>query len=260
MFHSGEIYAFVLALLFAVAAGLVGSIALMKRMLLASDVISHVALPGLGLAFLFGFNPLIGGAATLLLGTLLIWQLQMQTGLATEAVIGVVFAGSVAIGAVLTPKEDLVEALFGRFNDLSLPAFLLGVCAVFIIILVVFRFKDELILGLFAPELAAATGVKLERLNLYFLLVFSLSVLVGLRFLGALLAGALIIIPATTGRRLTSDLSHFLLASCLASVVAVGSGFAVTHYLLPRFSPGPVIVIISAAMFILSLLKRPTSA
>ncbi len=257
MFHSGEIYAFVLALLFAVAAGLVGSIALMKRMLLASDVISHVALPGLGLAFLFGFNPLIGGGATLLLGTLLIWQLQKKTGLATEAIIGVVFAGSVAIGAVLTPKEDLVEALFGRFQDLSLPAFLLGVGAVFTIILVIFRFKDELILGLFAPELAAATGVKLERLNLYFLLVFSLSVLVGLRFLGALLAGALIIIPATTGRRLTSDLSHFLLVSCLASVLAVGSGFAVTHYLLPQFSPGPVIVIISAALFALSLIKKP---
>ena len=257
MFHSGEIYAVVLALLFAVAAGLVGSFALMKRMLLASDVISHVALPGLGLAFLFGFNPLIGGAATLLLGTLLIWQLQKKTGLATEAMIGVVFAGSVAIGAILTPKEDLVEALFGRFEDLSLAAFLVGIAAVLLIILVVFRFKDELILGLFAPELAAATGVKLERLNLYFLLVFSLSVLVGLRFLGALLAGALIIIPATTGRRLTSDLSHFLVVSCLASVVAVGSGLAVTRYLLPQFSPGPVIVIISAALFVLSLFRKP---
>jgi zinc transport system permease protein len=259
MLHSGETYAVVVALLFAVAAGLVGSFALMKRMLLASDVISHVALPGLGLAFLFGFNPLIGGGATLLLGTLLIWQLQKKTGLATDAMIGVVFAASVAIGAVLTPKEDLVEALFGRFQDLSLAAFLIGIAAVLVVILVVFRFKDELILGLFAPELAAATGVKLERLNLYFLLAFSLSVLVGLRFLGALLAGALIILPATTGRRLTDDLSRFLLVSCLASVVAVGSGFAVTRYLLPQFSPGPVIVIISAILFALSLLKKPAS-
>lgn len=260
MLYSGETYAVVVALLFAVAAGLVGSFALMKRMLLASDVISHVALPGLGLAFLFGFNPLIGGGATLLLGTLLIWQLQKKTGLATDAMIGVVFAASVAIGAVLTPKEDLVEALFGRFQDLSLAAFLIGIAAVLIVIVVIFRFKDELILGLFAPELAAATGVKLEKLNLYFLLVFSLSVLVGLRFLGALLAGALIILPATTGRRLTDDLSRFLLVSCVASVVAVGSGFAVTRYLLPQFSPGPVIVIISAILFALSLLKRPVSA
>jgi ABC-type Mn2+/Zn2+ transport system permease subunit len=260
MANPGESYAVVLALLFAVAAGLVGSFALMKRMLLASDVISHVALPGLGLAFLFGFNPLIGGAATLFMGTLLIWQLQKKTGLATEAMIGVVFAGSVAIGAVLTPKEDLVEALFGRFQDLSLVAFLVGAAAVLLIILVIFRFKEELILGLFSPELAAATGVKLERLNLYFLLVFSLSVLVGLRFLGALLAGSLIIIPATTSRRLTNDLSHFLVVSCLASVVAVGSGLAVTRYLLPQFSPGPVVVIISAALLILSLLKKPAPA
>ncbi len=58
---TSEIYSVLLALLFAVAAGLVGSYALMKRMLLASDVISHVALPGLGLAFLLHFNPLLGG-------------------------------------------------------------------------------------------------------------------------------------------------------------------------------------------------------
>jgi ABC-type Mn2+/Zn2+ transport system permease subunit len=253
-------YAVLLALLFAVAAGLVGSFALMKRMLLASDVISHVALPGLGLAFLFGFNPMIGGAATLLLGTLLIWQLQRKTGLASDAMIGVVFAGSVAIGAVLTPREDLVEALFGRFEDLSLGTFLVGAAAVLLIITVIFRFKDELILGLFSSELAAATGVKLARLNLYFLLVFSLSVLVGLRFLGALLAGSLIIIPATTSRRLTNDLSHFLAVSCLASVAAVASGFAVTRYLLPQFSPGPVVVIISVGLLILSLVKKPAAA
>jgi zinc transport system permease protein len=256
MTSPSEIYGILLALLFAVAAGLVGSFALMKRMLLASDVISHVALPGLGLAFLLGFNPLLGGGATLFLGTLLIWHLQRKTGLATEAMIGVVFAGSLAIGAALTPQEDLVEALFGRFQPLSLFTFLLGAVAVLLIIFVIFRFKEQLVLSLFSPELAAATSVRLDRLNLYFLLVFSLTVLVGLRFMGALLAGALIIVPATTGRRLASNVSHFLLGSCLASVAAVGSGFLITAFLLPRFSLGPVVVIISALFFALSLLKK----
>ena len=256
MTSPSEIYGILLALLFAVAAGLVGSFALMKRMLLASDVISHVALPGLGLAFLLGFNPLLGGGATLFLGTLLIWHLQRKTGLATEAMIGVVFAGSLAIGAALTPQEDLVEALFGRFQPLSLFTFLLGTVAVLLIIFVIFRFKEQLLLSLFSPELAAATSVRLDRLNLYFLLVFSLTVLVGLRFMGALLAGALIIVPATTGRRLASNVSHFLLGSCLASVAAVGSGFLITAFLLPRFSLGPVVVIVSALFFALSLLKK----
>jgi len=66
----------VLAMFFALAAGLVGGIALMKRMALAGDVMSHLALPGLGMAFLLKVDPLMGGAATLFLGTFLVWKLQ----------------------------------------------------------------------------------------------------------------------------------------------------------------------------------------
>src|ERR1700693_2083701 len=93
------LYSIVLVLLTALAAGLVGSFALMKRMSLAGDVISHIALPGLGLAFL------------------------------------------------------------------------LGVLAVRGIITFVYVFRHQLILGLFSPELAAATGINVARVDLYYLLV-----------------------------------------------------------------------------------------
>ncbi|HVC90890.1 MAG TPA: metal ABC transporter permease [Acidobacteriaceae bacterium] len=255
MTDSGTIYGVILALLFAVAAGLVGSFALMKRMILAADVISHVALPGLGLAFLLHFNPLLGGGITLFLGTLLIWQLQKKASLSTEVAIGVVFAGSVAIGAVLTPKEDFVEAFFGKFEQISGFTFWLGVFAIALIVYFVLRFKSALILNLFSPELAAATGIKLNRLNLLFLLVFSLTVLIGLRFMGALLAGALIIIPAATGRRLANSISRFLLASSLASLLAVGIGFLLNAYVLHNLSIAPTIVIVSALLFGLSLIR-----
>ncbi|MHB1022132.1 MAG: metal ABC transporter permease [Acidobacteriaceae bacterium] len=256
MHNMGNIYEIILALLFAVAAGLVGSFALMKRMILASDVISHVALPGIGLAFLFGFNPLLGGAATLFLGTLLIWQLQKTTGLAVDAMIGVVFAGSLAIGAAVTPKEDLVEALFGSYQTLSLPVFLMGAAVVLLIIFMLFRFKDQLLLSLFSPEMATATSIRLNRLNLYFLLVFSLTVLVGLRFMGAMLAGALVILPAATGRQLASHVSQFLLYSCIASIFAVAAGLLITFFFLPHSSPGPIIVIVSAIVFVMTLFRR----
>jgi hypothetical protein len=111
---AGHSYAVLLAALFAIAAGLVGSVTLMKRMVLASDVISHLALPGLGIAFLLKSNPLVGGGATLFLGTLLVWQLQKKTGLATDASIGVVFAAALGIGALITPQEDVLEALTDR--------------------------------------------------------------------------------------------------------------------------------------------------
>ena len=230
----------------------------MKRMILAADVVSHVALPGLGLAFLWHFNPILGGGTALFLGTLLIWQLQKKESYSTEVAIGVVFAGSVAIGAALTPKEDLVEAFFGRFQQISGCTFVVGVLAVTVIVGFILRYMSALILNLFSPELAATTGIKLNRLNLMFLLAFSLTVLIGLRFMGALLAGALIIIPAATGRRLADSIWNFLLASVLASVLAVGLGFILKGFVFRNLGLAPIIVMVSTLLFCLSLIKSKT--
>jgi len=54
--------------------------------------------------------------------------------------------------------------------------------------------------------------------------------------MGALLAGALIIIPAATGRRLANSIGLFLLASSLVSLLAVGLGFLVNTYVLRGLS------------------------
>jgi ABC-type Mn2+/Zn2+ transport system permease subunit len=249
-----EIYWISLALLTATAAGLVGSFALLKKTVLAGDVMSHIALPGLGLAILFKINPLIGGATTLFLGTILIWQLQKSTGLSTDAMIGVIFATSLAVGALLTPSEDLIEALFGGFGKLNLGEFITGALAALFVIGFILKFKSQLILTLFSPDLAAASNINIDRLNLYFLLIFSLTIILGLRFLGALLVGAILIIPAAIGRQLAHTLASFLTASSIASVISVGGGVLIaTSYGL---SPGPTVISVAAVMFLLSLIKK----
>jgi len=249
---------FVLVLFFSLAAGMVGCIALMRRMLLAGDVVSHLALPGLGLAFAFKLNPLLGGAATLFLGTFLIWQLQKKTGLATEAAIGVVFATALAIGAAITPSEDLAESLFGQLEGISVTGFLLGLAAVSFVIFAIFLLRDQLAVSIFSSDLAVATGVRTSRLDLYFLLLFSLTVLVGLRFMGALLASSLIIMPSATARQLTNKLSHFFLFAVVASLAAVATGFLLNAFVLHFSTAGPTIALISAVLFGVSLVARAT--
>ena len=246
----------VLALFFALAAGLVGCIALMRRMLLAGDVISHLALPGLGLAFAFKLNPLVGGAATLFIGTFLVWQLQKKTGLATEAAIGVIFAAALAIGAAVTPSEDLEESLFGQLGRISPAGFFLGLAAILVVIFSIFMLRDQLSLSIFSTDLAAATGVRVARLDLYFLLLFSLTVLVGLRFMGALLASALIIMPSATARQLTNKLSSFFLLAVAASLLSVSAGFLLNAFVFKFSTAGPTIAIVAAALFSSSLLGR----
>jgi len=248
-------YSVFLALCAAAAAGLVGAFALMKKTILAGDVISHVAIPGLGLALIWNLNPLLGGAATLLIGTLIIWQLEKKTALPSEAAIGVIFASSVALGALLIgSKEELVDALFGGFGALSANEFIFGVAASIAVVALLWTLRHKLIIGLFSEDLAVATKINTRVLHLVFLLLFALTVLLGLRFLGALLAGSLIIIPASAARQFTRTLGSFLLCSVLLSVLSTGIGlFLASTY---HTEAGPTIVVVAAAFFVLSLLRK----
>lgn len=261
---TAETYSIVLVLLTALAAGLVGSFALMKRMSLAGDVVSHIALPGLGIALLLKINPLVGAAVALFLGTLLIWRLQERATMTTDVAIGVIFMAALAIGTVLTPSEDLIEALFGGFQPLTFGWFIVGLAAASVVVGFIVTFRHRLVLSLFSPELAAATGVNVSRLNLYFLMAFSLTVLLGLRFLGALLVGALIIVPAAIGRQLTHTLTAFLLTSSLASVLSVALGLTLSHFyptimigqVKLNLALGPAIIAVATILFLLSLLRK----
>ncbi len=121
-----------LSVAMAAAAGLVGSFAVMRRMTLASDAISHVALPGIGIALALHVHPLLGAAAALLLGTLVIWGLERRTRIATETLIGVVFSTALAAGSLLASGEDLVDALLGSPGSLTAWEAALGIAAYWI--------------------------------------------------------------------------------------------------------------------------------
>lgn len=237
----------------AAAAGLVGAFALMKRTVLAGDVMSHITIPGLGLALLWKINPLVGGGLTLALGILIIWRLGAATELSTEAAIGVMFATAVALGALLLhSSEELVDVLFGGFARLSWPDFAFGMAASLFVAGALWRLRHRLILSLFSPELASASGVNVSTTNLWFLLLFGLAILSSLQFLGALLVGALIIVPASTARQLTRSLGSFLAASSVLAVAAMAIGF----WFSARYGAalGPTVIVAAAAMFALALL------
>lgn len=251
-------YSVLLALLAALTAGFVGGFALMRRMSLAGDAISHIALPGIGLALLLKVNPLIGAAATLLLGALLIWRIETSTGLDPQTVIGVVFSASLALGALLTPSKDMMEALFGGFPMPSTLEFVAASTLTFAILAALWHWRDGLVINLFSPDLAAVAGLKRSRLDLVFALIFAMTVLIVLRFLGALLAGALIIIPAAVARQWTSRLSPFLAISATVSIASVAGGLALAAR--SHVSQGPAVVAVASAAFIVSFFARQPGA
>jgi ABC-type Mn2+/Zn2+ transport system permease subunit len=239
------------------AAGMVGSIAVMRRMTLASDALSHVALPGVGVALLFHLNPVLGGLAALFAGTLLIWALERKTHLPTEAIIGVVFSAALAIGSMLTPGEELIEALFGSARAPGRTETLLGLAAAALVILQMIRARSRLVITLVSPDLARTAGVNVTRVNLLFLLAFAVTVALGLRFLGVLLMGSLIIIPAATAKHLARSLRSMQMIAVALAMLATLLGTLAAPAL--HVEAGPLTITIAAGMFGVSLLLRRAS-
>jgi len=249
-----EIGSLALSGLMAVAAGLIGSFAVMRRMVLAADPMSHIALPGIGIALILHLNPLWGALALLLLGAVLIWAVERRIRIATEAVIGVTFAVALAVGSVITSGEELIDALLGAPGTLSAPEAAFGIVGALIVIVFVLRWRNALVVRLVSPEIAMTSSVDVARLDLYFLLAFALTIGLGLRFLGVLLMGSLIIIPAAIARRFAHGLSTMLIVSVAVAVASTAAGSYVA-WLAGRPS-GPFIVMVAGGLFFLSLLRR----
>lgn len=256
MSMTSDVAALALPVAMAVAAGLVGCFVVMRRMALASDALSHVALPGIGVALALGLHPLLGAAAMLFFGALLVWGLERRTRLATETIIGVVFSAALALGSLMSSGDELIEALFGGPGALSALETAFGLAAAAVVTVFILTRRSALVLTLLSPEIGRTAGINVARLNLMFLEIFALTVALGLRYLGVLLMGSLIIIPAATAKRVARTLRGMMGVSVAAAVTATVAGTIIAG-LLGR-ATGPVIICVAAALFLVSLFIRRT--
>jgi ABC-type Mn2+/Zn2+ transport system permease subunit len=256
---SMTIEALLLSAAMAAAAGLVGCFAVMRRMALAGDALSHVALPGIGVALALHVHPLFGAAAMLFFGALIVWAIEDRSRLATETIIGVIFSAALAVGSLATSGEDLIEALFG--GAAAAPSGLetiFGLVAALGVMLFVLSRKNALVIALVSPDIARTVGINVQRLNLLYLEMFALTVALGLRYLGVLLMGSLIIIPAATAKRLSGNLNQMLATAAIIAIAATLAGSAMAASL--HRPTGPLIVSLAAAGFFLSFLVPERSA
>jgi zinc transport system permease protein len=240
------------------AAGYLGSIMVSKHMALVGDALSHVALPGLALGILFNFNPFIGAFVVLTATAILTWYLQRSTALSIEAIIGVLFVLALAIGILITPQVDLLEALFGDVSTVTLTDVAVTIPISVAVVLVTKAIYERLALGMISRELAISSGVKIERINLVYLLLVATIVAVGIKEVGTLLVGAVVVVPAAAARIMSSSLRRYSLTSAFFGLVSALSGVVLSSYV--NLPAGPLVVIVGATIFALGLIARRVSS
>ncbi|MCK6462276.1 MAG: metal ABC transporter permease [Candidatus Pacebacteria bacterium] len=236
------------------AAGYIGSLMATRKMVLAGDVLSHVALPGVGLAFLYGINMSLGALASLLIGTIVIWALEIKTKLAVETLVGVVFVLSLAVGYLITPDEELIHALFGDISRISAADAVSAVVVAILVFFLIRKIYPKLMLAYVSEDLALAGKVKIWKYNLIYLLSIALIIAFGVKVAGTLLTSALIILPAAASRNFSRSMFQYSYAAMIAGAVTAGSGVALAGIF--GWPVGPVIILVNALIFGWSLLLK----
>lgn len=242
------------AIFVGIASGYLGSFMILRRMALVGDALSHVALPGVALALLFNINPFLGAFTTLFVGIIAIWFIENRTELSIESLVGLLFTFSLAIGVLITPGEHILEALFGNITQITPLDTAIAVILSLVVILVMKKISKNFILATMSPDLAKSSGVKVERNNLVFLLMVALIVSLGIKAVGTLLMGALVIIPAIASKNFSTSMSGYVVTSSVIGFASLLGGILLAGFY--NFPPGPIVVLVSTAIFLVSLLKK----
>jgi ABC-type Mn2+/Zn2+ transport system permease subunit len=235
-------------------AGYLGSLMLTKRMALVGDALGHIALPGIGLALLLGLNVSFGAFVFLLLGVLLIWFLEIKTYLPTEALVGIIFVFSLALGLLITPQPELLEALIGDISKVSNIDVVFSIILSLFVLYIISKIYPKIMLASISEDLAVASHINIKKYNFIYLLTIALIVALGIKVVGSLLIGALVIVPATTSRILSRNLRQYTLISSFLGILSCVLGILFSR--ITDLAVGPLIILICILFFIPSLILK----
>lgn len=258
--------------LLGIASGLVGSFLLLRKQSLMADALSHAALPGIVISFCIMvalghtgknlFPLLIGAGVTGVLGVITVLILRRTSKLKDDAAMGIVLSVFFGLGvSMLGMVQNMPQAsaaglesfIFGKTASMILMDFILISLVCIVTICVTILCIKELTLLCFDQHFSSALGFPVFGLDVLLLLLVGAVTIVGLQAVGLILIIAFLITPPAAARFWTHDLREMLTISGILGGVSGWLGASISA-LYPNLPAGAVIVLVAAAVFIISML------
>ena len=241
----------------AIIAGPLGCLVIWRRLSYFGDTLSHSALLGVTLAYAFSINITLSVFIISSVVAILLINLQKRTKLAGDSLLGLLAHSTLAIGLVLigflsSIRFDLMGMLFGDILAVTTDDIALVWIGGIIILGILYFIWKSLFSATVNYDLAAAEGMRPEISNLIFTLLLAGVIALSIKMIGALLITGLLLIPAAIARNLSNSPKQMIIIAILAGIASVVLGLFTSLEL--NTSSGPSIVVVSLALFILSLI------
>ncbi|CEO40701.1 metal ABC transporter permease [Photobacterium kishitanii] len=258
--------AIVAALLLGPLLGGLGTLVIAKRLAFFSEAVGHAALTGIALGVLLGEppeNPFIGLFSFCMIFALLLHFVRNRTNVPYDTLVGVFLALALAVGAALLMYvarkiniHMLENVLFGSILTVTdQDLWVLAISCSLIIVLLIPTF-NRILLTCISPDIARVRGYTTNFYDYLFVMMITLVTIASVKIVGAVLVGALLLIPGATARLLTKNMGSFVLLSALLATISCVIGTILPMELKLPVPSGAAIIIVSAIFFLTATCYR----
>ena len=249
--------ALIAGVLVSLCAALLGVSLVLKRYSMIGDGLSHVSFGALAIAVALGVTPLWFSIPVVILAAFLLLRVADNPRWNSDAAIAAMSASSLAIGILVISRTtgmttDVDNYMFGSVLAMSKTDVALSVVLCLAVLVLFILFYHKLFAVTFDESFSRATGLKVERYNTLLAILTALTIVLGMRMMGAMLISSLVIFPALTAMRLFRSFRGVVVCAAATSVACFCLGLTISF----AFSTpvGATVVAADLAVFLTSCL------
>ncbi len=245
--------ALLVGILVSLCSSILGVSLVLKRYSMIGDGLSHVGFGSLAVAMALNLAPLQVSIPIVVLAAFMLLRISESSKIKGDAAIALISSSSLAIGVIVISlttgmNTDVCNYMFGSILAMGKNDVYLSVILSVIVLILYSFFYNKIFAVTFDETFAKATGTKVERYNMLVALLTALTIVIGMRLMGAMLISSLIIFPALTSMRVFGSFKRVIITSAILSVICFFAGIVISfQYNIPA---GASVVAVNLAAFI----------
>ena len=226
--------AFVVGILVALCSALLGVSLVLKRYSMIGDGLSHVGFGAMAVAAAANAAPLAVAIPVVIVAAVLLLRISGSSRIKGDAAIALISTSSLAIGVMVISmttgmNTDVYNYMFGSILAMSQEDVALSVTLAVVVLALYIFFYQKIFAITFDETFARATGVKAGLYNTLIAVLTAVTIVLGMRMMGALLISSLIIFPALTAMRACRTFRSVTIHAAVISVVCLAAGLLMSY-------------------------------
>ena len=254
------VYALIAGSLIAVCSALLGVPLVLKRYSMIGDGLSHVAFGSMAIAMALNASPLMISIPITVLSAFLLLRVSSNSNIKGDSSVALISTSSMALGILITSmtsglNTDVTSFLFGSILSIAKTDVIISIILAVVVVGFFILFYNRIFGITFDENFSNATGTKVSVYNSLIAVLTALTVVIGMRLMGAMMISSLIIFPSLSAMRIFKSYKSVTLCASLVSIICFFIGIVISF--IVSSPAGATIVVINLVIFLIfALLER----